>query len=108
MELTKQKISVGRVLHVYGKKFNGPRAAIVANAWANTPHANLNIEWDTLNDHRVLGDLEVSDYSCEETIGSVPVLDLAEGEAIDEAAIKKFGCEYANLGKVVAVWPPRV
>lgn len=58
---TRQPLSVGRIVHAYcPKKWRGPRAAIVANAWPGSLCANVNVFLDGGNDQLALADFRAA------------------------------------------------
>lgn len=106
IELSKQPLSNGRMLHVFSKhnEFDDRRPGVVVNHWP-TGTANVNVFIDGANDGAFL-------KKCRErpdgnTLASIPVFDPLTEE--QRQAIRAAGPEsWAGACEYWAEWPPRV
>jgi hypothetical protein len=115
MRATTQKVTVGRIVHVYSTKWSGPRPGLVSNVLADrcekdAHRANVNVFADGCNDAAWLAELRKS--ASGNTIGGVPIFDgPADGvvlpEELEEHGDRRGLPGSAEEFRILAIWPPR-
>jgi hypothetical protein len=106
---TDQKITVGRIVHVYSDLWVGPRPGLVTHAFAFGPsYANVNVFADGTLDEKWLENLRKHPHG--NTLASLPILDFEKDGSITEAVLENHGVTYDRGDltiRALAVWPPR-